>query len=96
MSGRELLSAVDIAFGCPLKQACSVNNYVAFTRERMCETYDMVREHTDRAAEITKRHYDAKFRQLNSKSVTLFGIFVPGFVRVPITSIQGSTPGHTR
>ena len=35
--GRELISSVDIAFGCPRPPSCSINDYAFHMRERMAE-----------------------------------------------------------
>jgi len=56
---RELIAAVDIAFGCPRPPSCSANEYVYHTRELMAEAYALVRAHTSHCAEVNKRLYDA-------------------------------------
>jgi len=57
--GRELIAAVDIAFGCPRPTCCSVNEYAYHTRELMAAAYAMVPAHTRQGAELNKRLYDA-------------------------------------
>jgi len=64
---RELVSAVDIAFGCPRPPTCSVNHYAYHTSELMAEAYALVHEHTGRCAEVMKKNYDAGARPVESQ-----------------------------
>ena len=77
MYGRELTSAVDIAFGCPRPAASSVNDYAWYTRERMAEAYAMVRDHWGRCADVMKDHYDAAVKPAEFQEGDLVWYFCP-------------------
>jgi len=77
MYGRELTSAVDIAFGCPRPAASSVNDYARYTRECMAEAYAMVRDHWGRCAVVMKDHYDAAVRPAEFQEGDLVWYFCP-------------------
>ena len=77
MFGRELTSAVDIAFGCPRPDACSTNDYAFHTRELMAEAYGIVREHLGRYAEVMKSRYDAAVKPAEFQVDDLVWYFCP-------------------
>ena len=74
---RELMSAVDIAVGCPRPPACSASEYACRTRLLMAEAYAIVREHTGRCAEVMKRSYDAGVRLVEFQVDHLVWYFCP-------------------
>ena len=74
---RELIAAVDIAFGCPRPPSCSVNEYAYHTRELMAEAYALVRAHTRRCAEVNKRLYDACVKPVMFEVGELVWYFCP-------------------
>jgi len=87
--GRELIAAVDIAFGCPRPPSCSVNEYAYHTRELMAEAYDLVRAHTRQCAEVNKRLYDACVRPVVFEVGELVWYFCP-------RSQRGTSPKWNR
>jgi len=89
MYGRELTSAVDIAFGCPRPAACSTNDYAFHTRELMAEAYAIVREHCGRSAEVMKGSYDAAVKPVEFQVDDLVWYFCP-------RSRPGTSPKWTR
>jgi len=86
---RELVSAVDIALGGPRPPCCSVNDCAYHTRECMAEAYAMVRAHSDRCAEVSKRHYDASVKPLNFRVGDQVWYFCP-------RARPGTSPKWTR
>jgi len=89
MFGRELNSAVDIAFGCPRPAACSTNDYALHTRELMAEAYAIVREHLGRNAEVMKSSYDAAVKPAQFQVDDQVWYFCP-------RSRPGTSPKWTR
>jgi len=89
MFGRELTSAVDIAFGCPRPAVCSTNVYAFHTRELMAEAYAIVREHWGRCAEVMKGSYDAAVKPVEFQVDDLVWYFCP-------RSRPGTSPKWTR
>lgn len=87
--GRELVSAVDIAFGCSRPPSCTVNDYAFFTRERMAEAYALVRLHTQQRAEVNKRACDAGAKSVTFQPGDLVWYFCP-------RSRPGTSPKWTR
>lgn len=75
--GRELVSAVDIAFGCSRPPSCTVNDYAFYTRQRMAEAYALVRQHTQRRAEVNKRAYDSDAKLISFRPGDLVWYFCP-------------------
>jgi len=87
--GRELVAAVDIAFGCPRPTSCSVSEYAYQTRELMAEAYALVRAHTRQCAEVNKRLYDASVKPVEFKAGELVWYFCP-------RSPRGTSPKWNR
>ena len=75
--GRELVSAVDIAFGCSRPSSCTVNDYAYHTRESMAEAYALVRAHSQRCAEVNKRAYDVRVKPVSYQPGDLVWYFCP-------------------
>jgi len=75
--GRELVSAVDIAFGCPRPPSCTVNDYAFHTRQRMAEAYALVRDHMQRRAEVNKRAYDVAVKPVSFQPGDMVWYFCP-------------------
>jgi len=88
MFGRELTSAVDIAFGCPRSAVCSTNDYF-HTHELMAEAYAIVREHWGRCAKVMKGSYDAAVKPVEFRVDDLVWYFCP-------RSRPGTSPKWTR
>jgi len=88
MFGRELNSAVDIAFGCPRPAACSTSDYAFHTRELMAEAYAILREHLGRCADVMKSRYDASVKPTVSSGR-------PSLVLLPEDE-AGTSPKWTR
>ena len=87
--GRELISSVDIAFGCPRPPSCSINDYAFHMRERMAEAYALVRTHAQQCAQVNKQAYDCKVKPVSVQPGDLVWYFCP---RTPL----GVSPKWTR
>jgi len=87
--GRELVSAVDIAFGCSRPPSCTVNDYAFYARQLMAEAYALVRKHTQRCAEVNKRAYDFRVKPISFQPGDLVWYFCP-------RSRPGMSPKWTR
>ena len=87
--GRELISAVDIAFCYPHPAACSPNDYAYHTRQLMAEAYALVREHTGRCAEVMKRNFDVRVKPVEFQVNDLVWCFCP-------RAHPGTSPKWTR
>ena len=87
--GRELISSVDIAFGCPRPPSCTPNDYAFQVRERMAEAYALVRIHTRQSAQVNKQAYDWRVKPVSFQSGDLVWYFCP---RTPLATIVQSGP----
>jgi len=86
---RELISSVDIAFGCPRPLSCTPNDYAFHVRERMAEAYALVRIHMQQCAQVNKQAYDCRVNPVSFQSGDLVWYFCP---RTPL----GTSPKWTR
>jgi len=87
--GRELISSVDIAFGCPRPPSYTPNDYAFHVRERMDEAYALVRIHTRQSAQVNKQAYDRRVKPVSFQSGDLVWYFCP-------RTLLGTGPKWTR
>jgi hypothetical protein len=77
MFGRELNSAVDLAFCVPGEDEVPVNDYAFSVAERMAKAYELVRAHSGRVAQNMKRIYDASAHPISCQVGDLVWYFCP-------------------
>jgi transposase InsO family protein len=67
--GREVRAPVDIVLGTGENQQSnnSYDSFVDTTHKRMCEAYDLVRQHIGESAQRNKRYYDVRVRPAQYK-----------------------------
>ena len=87
--GRELIAAVDTAFGCSRPPSCSANEYAYHTRELMAEASSPVRSHTRQCVQVNKRLYYACFEPVVFEVGELVWYFCP-------RSQRGTSPKWNR